>query len=202
MKLILRFGLMLLCCLPLVSRADLLTQTLSGKGGEAAIFSIAGHWVDEKNNLDLQLFETTQSDEFKFVYTENNNIWKGLLETSYYDTRVVLQVDLTKLTLNDKAVIQLTQPVYLMFGGFKIKKDEFKIAYLDQSSFRKLLGKHFYASELKGKCTDATSICKEEFNKHYMLSPKNTADMNKEFANRFGKVFPKKAAKLFTLKDE
>lgn len=201
MKLILRFSLLLLCGLPLVSHADLLTQTLSGKGGEAAIFSIAGHWVDEKNNLDLQLFETAQSDEFKFIYTENNNSWKGLLETSYYDSRVVLQVDLTKLTLNDKPVIQLSQPVYLMFGGFKIKKDEFKIAYLDQSSFRKLLGKHFYASELEGKCTDATSICKAEFSKHYMLSPKNTADMNKEFSNRFGKVFPKKTAKLFKLKD-
>ncbi len=201
MSLILRFSLLLLCCLPLVSRADLLTQTLSGKGGEDAIFSIAGHWVDEKNNLDLQLFETAQSDEFRFIYTENDNSWKGLLETSYYDSRVVLQVDLTKLTLNDKSVIQLTQPVYLMFGAFKIKKDELKIAYLDQSSFRKLLGKHFYASELEGKCTDATSICKEEFTKHYMLSPKNSADMNKEFSNRFGKVFPKKTAKLFKLKD-
>lgn len=200
MILILRFGLLLLCSLPLVSRADLLTQTLSGRGGEAAIFSIAGHWVDEKNKLNLQLIETTESDEFKFIYTENNNSWKGLLETSYYEGRVVLQVDLTKLTLNDKSVIQLTQPVYLMFGGSK-RKNEFQISYLDQSSFRKLLGKYFYASELKGKCTEVTSICKEELNKHYMLSPKNTADMNKEFSSRFNKVFPKKTAKLFTLKN-
>jgi hypothetical protein len=201
MKLILRFSLLLICTIPLVSRADLLTQTLSGQGGEAAIFSIAGHWVDEENQLDLRLTETREKDEFLFTYSENQNIWKGLLETSYYDTRVVLQVDLSKLTLNGEPVVQMSLPVYLLFGATKNKK-ELSVSPLHQEKFRKLLGKHFYAATVEGKCLLLLEKCQAEIKKHFMLSPKNTKDMNKDFSRRFRSVFDVKAATIFKLKEE
>lgn len=201
MKLILRFILLLICTTSLVSRADLLTQTLNGQGGEAAIFSIAGHWVDEKNQLDLQLTETRERDEFLFTYSENENVWKGLLETSYYDKQVVLQVDLSKLTLNDEPVMQMSMPVYLLLGAYKTKK-ELSISPLDQQKFRKLLGKHFYATTVEGKCLQLLQKCQAEIKKHFMLSPKNTKDMNKDFSRRFRSVFDVKTAKVFKLKSE
>lgn len=200
MKNLIKFFVLAFLFQPFSGYCDLLTQTLNGKGGENAIFSIAGNWYEEKENLKLELVETREADEFLFTYTEKQNVWKGLLETSYYDRQIVLQVDLSKLTLNNKPVILLEQPVYLLFGAIK-KNDELQITQLDQDRFRKLLGKHFYASEVEGRCSDATDKCKEEIKKHYLLSPKNTKEMNKDFSSRFKSVFNLKNAKLFKLKE-
>lgn len=201
MKKIIKLFAFILLIQPLAGYCDLLTQTLSGKGGENAIFSIAGTWYEEKQHRTLELTETREADEFLFSYTENQNVWKGLLETSYYEKRVVLHVDLSKLTLNGKPVITFELPVYLLFGAVK-KGDELLISSLDQEKFRKLLGKHFYASVVEGRCSDATDICKTEIKKHFMLSPKNTKDMNKDFSNRFKTIFPIKEALRFKQKEE
>lgn len=201
MKTIVKFFVVACLIQPLSGYCDLLTQTLSGKGGENAIFSIAGTWYEEKENSRLELIETQEADEFLFNYTENQNLWKGVLETSYYEKRVVLQVDISKLTLNGKPVILLEQPVYLLFGAIK-KDEELLISALDQEKFRKSLGKHFYASDVEGRCTDVVDRCKAEIKQHFMLSPKNTKDMNKDFSNRFKLVFPIKQARTFKFKEE
>lgn len=179
-----------------VVRADVLTQTLSGKGGEEAIFSIAGHWVEDNKKGDLQLLETSAADEFSFTYEEQGNKWSGVLEASYYDKRVVLQIDLSKLRLNSQPIISLSQPVYWILGAVK-KGDGLIISSLDQQKFRKLLSKHFYASTIEGKCLDVLKTCNSEIKKHYMLSPKNTQDMNKDFAYRFNSIFPAKTGRRF-----
>jgi hypothetical protein len=199
MKMFLNGFLISLFSLSLIGCYDVINQPLSGKGGEDAIFSIAGDWVEKEKKTSLKITETSASDQFMFTYEENGKVWKGMVEASYYGEKVALNLDLLSLTLDDKKLVWADEPLFLLIGAY-FKKDELYIIEADMKKFRKSLSKYFYANLFEtGKFCVANQgdLCKKSFADKYVLSPKNSKNFNNEFENKFNRIFPKNKALIF-----
>lgn len=199
MKMFLNLLLISLFSLSLIGCYDVINQPLSGKGGEDAIFSIAGDWVEKEKKTSLKIMETSASDQFTFTYEENGKVWKGMVEASYYGEKVALNLDLLTLTLDDKKLIWADEPLFLLIGAY-YKNDDLYIIEADMKKFRKSLSKYFYANffETEKFClANQGDLCKQSFADKYVLSPKNTKNFNNEFDNKFNRIFPKNKALVF-----
>jgi len=199
MKKFLTLFLISLCSLFLFGCYDVINQPLSGQGGESAIFSIAGKWVEKDQKTRLTIMETAASDQFTFSYEENGRVWKGMVEASYYDQKIALNLDLLSLTLDDKKLIWADEPLFLLIGAY-FKSDKLYIIEADMQKFRKGLANYFYANQFEtGKFCVANQgdLCKKSFTNKYVLSPKNNAKFNREFNTKFNKIFPKAKALVF-----
>lgn len=181
---------------------DLVNQPLGGLGGEKAVFSIAGKWIEKDNNHRLEIDETDESDEFTFVYNENGKIWEGLVEASYYERKVVLNLDLASLTLNGNKLIQPSEPMYLLIGIY-FKGDKLHVIPADMQKFKQLLAEHFYATPVKTlrSCVGANEVCKQHFSDNYVLSPSQSKKFDQKFEKNFMRIFPGDKATIFVPQD-
>lgn len=199
MKMFFKYLIVVLMSISLWGCYDVINQPVGGKGGEAAIFSIAGNWVEKTKKTSLQIVETSQSDQFSFVYQENGRIWKGMVEASYYGEQVALNLDLLTLSLNDKKLIWADEPLFLLIGAY-FKGDDLYIIEADMKQFRRSLAQFFYANPFEpGKfCVKSEDdLCKKSFADKYVLSPKNSKKFNDEFDKKFKRIFPKEKALIF-----
>lgn len=204
MKKFFNYLLLSLISFSLLGCYDVINRPLSGKGGESAIFSIAGNWLEKEKKTSLKIMETSAADQFSFIYEENGQVWKGEVETSYYGEKVVLNLDLLTLTLNDKKLIWADEPLFLLVGAY-FKNHDLYIIEADMKKFRKTLSKYFYANLFEtGKFCVANQgdLCKKSFTDKYVLSPKNSEKFNHDFDRGFSKIFPKNNALIFeSIKD-
>ena len=177
---------------------DLVNQPLGGLGGEKAIFSVAGKWVEKEKNYTLEIDQTDESDEFTFVFSENGKIWKGLVEAAYYERKVVLNLDLASLTLNGEKVIQPSEPMYMLIGLY-FKKDKLHLIPADMQKFKELLAEHFYATAVKTlrSCVGGNEVCKQHFSENYVLSPSRSNKFDQKFSRNFLRIFPTDKAVVF-----
>jgi hypothetical protein len=181
---------------------DLVNQPLGGLGGEKAIFSIAGKWVEKEKNQTLEINETDESDEFTFVFNENGKVWKGLVEAAYYEKKVVLNLDLVSLSLNGEKLIQPSEPMYLLIGIY-FKGDKLHVIPADMQKFKQLLAEHFYATPVKTlrSCVGANEVCKQHFSDNYVLSPSQSKKFDQKFEKNFMRIFPGDKATIFVPQD-
>jgi hypothetical protein len=202
MKIISKFLLLGVFSALLVGCYDLVNQPLGGLGGEKAVFSIAGQWIEKDNNHRLEIDETDESDEFTFVYSENGKIWKGLVEASYYEKKVVLNLDLASLTLNGDKLIQPSEPMYLLIGIY-FRGDKLHVIPADMQKFKQHLAEHFYATPVKSlrSCGANNDICKQHFSHNYVLSPSQSKKFDQKFEKNFMRIFPADKATIFVPQD-
>lgn len=199
MKMFLKWFLISGLSLFLFGCYDVINQPLSGRGGEEAIFSIAGNWVEKDKKTTLKIMETSSADQFTFSYEENGKVWKGVVEASYYGEKVALNLDLLSLTLDDKKLIWADEPLFLLIGAY-FKTDDLYIIEADMKIFRKVLAKYFYANTFlvdKFCIANQGDLCKKSFAEKYVLSPKNNEKFNYDFNRGFSKIFPKAKALVF-----
>jgi hypothetical protein len=177
---------------------DLVSQPLGGMGGENAIFSIEGNWVEKSKNHSLEIMATDESDEFTFTYNENGKIWKGLVEAAYYEKRVVLNLDLASLTLNGDKLIQPSETMYLLIGLY-FRGDKLYLIPADMQKFKKIMSEHFFAAPIKEarSCVANNEICKQHFSNGYLLSPSKSKKFDEKFHKSFPKIFPSDQAIIF-----
>jgi len=179
---------------------DLINRPLSGVGGDKAIFSIAGQWLEKNGTNSLEILETSEPDEFIFSYTENGNLWKGKVETSYYGENVALNLDMLSLTLNGDKLVVPNEPLYLLLG-LKKKGNKIEIIKADMNKFKKVFAKYFYATLLDSHkaCVGNKEPCKTALSGNYVLSPARTKKFNYDFGRAFSSIFPRNNAVTFEL---
>lgn len=176
---------------------DLVNQPLGGLGGEKAIFSIAGNWIEKSKNHSLEILETDEEDEFTFTYDENGKIWKGLVEAAYYEKKVVLSLDLASLTLNGDKLIQPSETMYLLIGLY-FRDDKLYLIPADMQNFKKIMAEHFFAAPIKEarSCVGNNEICKQHFSNGYLLSPSKSKKFDEKLQKSFRRVFPSDQATI------
>lgn len=177
---------------------DLLTKPLGGLDAPDSSPPLVGNWLSESGTERLIITKTGKQDWYSFTYQEQGKKTEGRFIVSYFKRRLVFNVDLASVRINDRPAVSSETPVYMLLGV--IADDEsLQVSPANMDKFERHFAKYFFASPINTKalCTKTSELCSSSFASGNLLLSKRLRKFNDDFIKKFRTVFPRATQVVF-----
>lgn len=194
----LKLLLVILAFFSLTACKDLLSKPLASATVPDLPKPLVGDWLSEDGSKRLSITKGGGQDWYQFRYQEGAKKTEGRFVVSYFKQRMVFNLNLATVRIDNKPVINSDMPVYLLMGAI-VDEENLQIAPAQMDKFEKHFADYFYASPIDTKtlCKQAASSCSENFTAGNLLLSKRLRKFNDEFMKKYRTVFPRRDEVVF-----
>lgn len=190
--------LIVLTLVSLTACKDLLSKPLASSTVPDSPKPLVGDWLSEDGSKRLNISKGGSQDWYQFRYQEGDKKTEGRFVVSYFNQRMVFNVNLASVRINNRPVINTDMPLYLLVGAM-VDAENLQLAPAQMDKFEKHFANYFYASPMDTKvlCKQALETCAENFAAGNMLLSKRMRKFNDEFTKKYRTIFPRREQVAF-----
>ncbi len=179
--------------LSLTACKDLLSKPLASATVPDSPKPLVGDWASEDGSKRLSITKATGQDWYQFRYQEGAKKTEGRFVISYFKQRMVFNVNLATVRVDNRPVINTDMPAYLLMGAI-LDGESLQVAPAQMDKFEKHFADYFYASPMDTKtlCKQALESCAENFAAGNLLLSKRLRKFNDEFMKKYRTIFPRR----------
>jgi hypothetical protein len=185
--------------LALTACKDLLSKPLANGSVPESPKLLTGNWLSEDGTTRLAITKAGNQGWYNFSYQESSKKTEGRFIVSYFKHRMVFNVDLASVRIDERQIVNSETPVYMLFGAVTDGDDDLRVTPAQMDKFEKLFAKYFFASPMNTKalCNQTLELCTTSFTSGNLLLSKRMRKFNDEFINKFRTIFPSKNQVIF-----
>lgn len=178
---------------------DLLSKPLANGSVPESPRLLAGNWLSEDGTTRLAITKAGNQEWYNFSYQESSKKTEGRFIVSYFKHRMVFNIDLASVRIDDRQIVNSETPLYMLFGAVTDGDDELRITPAQMDKFEQHFAKYFFASPMNTKalCNKALELCTTSFTSGNLLLSKRMRKFNDEFIKKFRTIFPTKKQVTF-----
>lgn len=177
---------------------DLLSRPLASANVPESPKVLVGDWSSEDGSKQLTINKDSKQDWYGFHYLDGVKKTEGRFVVSYFKNRMVFNVDLASVRINNNPIVNSEVPVYMLFGAIA-DEEELRITPAQMDKFEKHFSKYFFASPMNTKvlCAQMQDLCASSFESGNLLLSKRMRKFNDDLVKKFRTIFPNKQQVTF-----
>lgn len=194
------FKIILVACLLLSLSAckDLLSKPLASAHVPESPRVLDGSWLSKDGSKRLAINKTAEQGVYQFRYQEGAKTTEGRFVVSYFKARMVFNVDLSTVRINEQLLMNSETPIYMLFGAQADDK-ELRLTPAQMDKFERNFANYFFATPINSNalCEKTQELCTTHFSSGNVLLSKRMRKFNDEFVKKYRTVFPGKEQVIF-----
>lgn len=184
--------------LSLTACKDLLSKPLASTRVPESPKVLNGNWLSEDGTKRLAITKEGTQEWYNFSYQEGAKKTQGRFIVTYFKARMVFNVDLSSVRIDEHPVVNSEAPVYMLFGAIENDGD-LGVTPAAMDKFEQHFAKYFFASpmNIKDLCDQTLELCTASFTSGNLLFSKRMRKFNDEFLKKYRTIFPNKKQVTF-----